>query len=182
MFVLTTGSSIRNPKIKPIYYSDIISTFNIDKDLVKTVFDVKYVDYKFKGGTYGLHDINFTEESGELVGIMGASGAGKSTLLNVLNGTYKPSAGYVKINGVNIHEDKDKIEGLIGYVSQDDLLIEELTVFQNLYYNAKLCFDNYSEMQLVKTVLKVLDNLGLYERRDWRRKDTQHTVRQGSSA
>lgn len=166
IYVLTTGSSIRNPKIKPIYYSDIISSFNVDKDLVKTVFDVKYLDYKFKGGKYGLHDINFTEESGELVGIMGASGAGKSTLLNVLNGTYKPSSGYVKINGINIHDEKDKIEGLIGYVSQDDLLIEELTVFQNLYYNAKLCFDNYTEAQLVKTVLKVLDNLGLYEIRD----------------
>lgn len=166
IFILTTGSSIRNPKIKPIYYSDIISTFNIDNLKIKTVFEVKYVDYKFKGGKYGLHNINFTEESGKLVGIMGASGAGKSTLLNVLNGTYRPSSGYVKINGFNIYDNKENIEGLIGYVSQDDLLIEELTVFQNLYYNAKLCFDNLSEQQLVKKVLRVLESLGLYEIKD----------------
>ncbi|OFX19937.1 MAG: hypothetical protein A2033_19010 [Bacteroidetes bacterium GWA2_31_9] len=166
IFILTTGSSIRNLKIKPIYYSDIISAFNIDKLKVKTVFEVKYVDYKFKGGKYGLHNINFTEESGKLVGIMGASGAGKSTLLNVLNSAYKPTSGYVNINGVNMHTEKEKVDGLIGYVSQDDLLIEELSVFQNLFYNAKLCFDNLSEPQIVKKVLRVLESLGLYEIRD----------------
>lgn len=166
IFILTSGSSIRNPKIKPIYYSDIITAFNIDKLKVKTVFEVKYVDYKFKGGKYGLHNINFTEESGKLVGIMGASGAGKSTLLNVLNGAYKPTSGYVNINGVNMYTETEKVEGLIGYVSQDDLLIEELSVFQNLFYNAKLCFDNLSEQQIVKRVLKVLESLGLYEIRD----------------
>jgi ABC transport system ATP-binding/permease protein len=166
IYILTTGSSIRNAKIKPIYYSDIISTFNIDRIKVKTVYEVKYVDYKFKGGKYGLHNINFVEESGKLVGIMGASGSGKSTLLSVLNGTYKPSSGYVHINGIDIHNQKDQVEGLIGYVSQDDLLIEDLTVFQNLYYNAKLCFDNYNENQIVRAVLKTLENLGLYEIKD----------------
>lgn len=166
VYVLSTGSSIRNSKIKTIYYSDIISTFNIDSLKEKIVFEVKNLEYKFKGGKIGLHDINFTEESGRMVGIMGASGAGKSTLLNVLNGTYSPSSGGVLINGINIHTEPDKIEGLIGHVSQDDLLIEELTVFQNLYYNAKLCFDNYSEFQIVRAVLKLLQSLGLYEIKD----------------
>ncbi|GAJ09466.1 unnamed protein product, partial [marine sediment metagenome] len=103
---------------------------------------------------------------GRLIGIMGASGAGKSTLLNVLNGTYVPSSGEVLINGVNIHTEKEKIEGIIGHVSQDDLLIEELTVFQNLYFNAKLCFNNYTEWELVDTVNKTLKNLGLFEIKD----------------
>lgn len=163
VYVLTTGSSIRNPNIKPIYYGDIVSAFNIDKIKSRIVFEAKDIQYKFPGGKVGLHQLNFTEESGRMIGIMGASGAGKSTLLNVLNGTNPPSDGEILINGINIHEDKELIEGIIGYVSQDDLLIEELTVFQNLYYNAKLCFDNYSEEQLVDAVEKVLQNLGLYE-------------------
>ena len=54
---------------------------------------------------------------------MGGSRAGKSTLLNVLNSNEMPSAGTVKINGINIHTEKEKIEGVIGMVSQDDLLI-----------------------------------------------------------
>jgi len=166
VFVLTSGTSVRNYKIKPIYYSDIITAFIEDKHKSKIVFEVNHLSYKFKGGGIGLHDINFTEESGKLVGIMGASGAGKSTLLNVLNGSSPPTDGEVLINGINIHKNSEEIEGIIGHVSQDDLLIEELTVFQNLYYNAKLCFDNYSKFQLIRTVVKMLQSLGLYEKKD----------------
>jgi len=166
VYILTLGSSIRNPKIKPVYYSDIISRFYEDKIKSKIVLEAKDLEYRFKGGGIGLVQQNFSEESGKLVGIMGASGAGKSTLLNVLNGSYTPTKGEVLINGINIHTEKENAEGLIGHVSQDDLLIEELTVYQNLYYNAKLCFDNYSEFQIIRTVLRTLQNLGLLEKKD----------------
>ncbi|PLX16836.1 MAG: ABC transporter, partial [Marinilabiliales bacterium] len=166
VYVLNNGASIRNPKIKPIYYGDIISQYNVDRIKSRIVFDAREIGYKFKTGAVGLHTMSFTEESGKLIGIMGASGAGKSTLLNVLNGSSPPTSGAVTINGINIHTEKEQIEGLIGHVSQDDLLIEELTVYQNLYYNAKLCFDNYTEQEIQDTVLAVLENLGLYEIRD----------------
>ncbi len=166
--VLNNGSSIRNSKIKPIYYSDIVGRFALDRIKEKILFEVRDVEYRFKSGKVGLHRMSFTEESGHLVGIMGASGAGKSTLLSVLNGTEKPSTGHVLINGFDIHQQKDRVEGQIGFVSQDDLLIEELTVFQNLYYNAKLCFDNYNEAQVVDVVNSMLLSLGLYEIKDMR--------------
>lgn len=166
VYVLNNGASIRNPKIKPIYYGDIISQFNVDRIKSRIVFQARDIGYKFKSGATGLHTLNFTEESGKLIGIMGASGAGKSTLLNVLNGSSPPTSGEVLINGINIHTEKEKVEGLIGHVSQDDLLIEELTVYQNLYFNAKLCFDNYTEEELEKAVIDVLENLGLFEIRD----------------
>ncbi len=166
VYVLNNGASIRNPKIKPIYYGDIISQYNVDRIKSRIIFESREIGYKFKSGAIGLHTMSFTEESGKLVGIMGASGAGKSTLLNVLNGSSPPTSGAVTINGINIHTEKEEIEGLIGHVSQDDLLIEELTVYQNLYYNAKLCFDNYTEEELQTAVLDVLENLGLYEIRD----------------
>ena len=161
---LSIGSAIRNNKIKPIYYSIILSTYNVDKSKACIAFETKEVVYRFKGGKIGLHKMNFREESGNLVGIMGASGAGKSTLLNVLNGSYKPTEGAVTINDIDIHSDREgRLNGLIGHVSQDDLLIEELSVFQNLYYNAKLCFDNLSEVQIIEKVNKVLTDLGLFE-------------------
>ncbi len=163
VYAFNTGSSIRNQQIDPIYYSDIVSRFAGDKIKSRIVFEARKVHYRFKSGKVGLHDISFTEQSGRLVGIMGASGSGKSTLLNVLNGSAKPDSGDVLINGLDIHGKSHEIEGLIGHVSQDDLLIEELTVYQNLYYNAKLCFDNYTEEQLEKAVDHVLKNLGLFE-------------------
>ena len=164
--ILTQGSSIRSSRVQPIYYSDIISTFISDSSAEKIVFNVEGLTYKFKGGNFGMHDLNFQEESGRLVGIMGASGAGKSTLLNLLNGMYTPTTGSVTINGINIHQEPDKIEGVIGFVSQDDLLIEELTVFQNLYYNAKLCFDKLNDSNIAKKVVEVLQSIGLYEARN----------------
>ena len=163
IYILNVGCSIRNSKIQPIYYSAIVSAFMVDAERTRIVFDVRSIEYKFKGGKVGLHPINFAMESGTLVGIMGASGAGKTTLLNVLNGASRPTSGNVCINGFSIFDEKDKVDGLIGHVSQDDLLIEELTVFQNLYYNAKLCFDNYTEEQLVEAVDSLLRNLGLFE-------------------
>jgi len=166
VYVFTNGSSIRNQQIKPIYYSDVVGRFQIDKLKEKIVFEGRDIEYRFKGGKIGLHKMSFTEESGTLIGIMGASGAGKSTLLNVLNGSTPPSSGQILINGVDIFKDQKDIEGIIGHVSQDDLLIEDLTVYQNLYYNAKLCFDNYTEEQMVKTVNHTLENLGLFEIKD----------------
>ncbi len=163
VFVFNPGSSIRDHNIRPIYYSDIVTLFREEQRESKIVFEVKDISYKFRNGSVGLKQMSFIKESGRLVGIMGASGAGKSTLLNVLNGSEKPTSGSIAINGIDIHNDKNKIEGLIGHVSQDDLLIEELTVFQNLYYNAKLCFSNYSEAKIIATVDRMLQNLGLYE-------------------
>lgn len=161
--ILSQGASIKNARIKPIYFGDIISAYNIDKSKAQVVLEVHNLLYKFKNGAVGLHQMNFVLKSGNLVGIMGASGSGKTTLLNVLNGIYVPAKGEVLINGINIHKEKDEIEGIIGYVSQDDMLIEELSVYQNLYYSAKLSFGNYSEFQILRIVLKLLKNLGLYE-------------------
>src|ERR1022692_4397255 len=94
---------------------------------------------------------------------MGGSGAGKSTLLNLLNGNDIPSSGQVLINGMDLHKEKEALEGVVGYVPQDDLLIEELTVYQNLFYNTKLCFAGYSDEKIAQLVKKLLLDLGLEE-------------------
>ena len=164
--VLNQGSSIRNPKIEPIYFSDIVGTFYRDDNQKRVVFEALNIEYRFKEDNIGVQEMSFKEESGKMVGIIGSSGAGKTTLLNVLNGSAHPSRGQVIINGYDIFTDKSNLEGVIGHVSQDDLLIESLTVFENLYFNAKLCFDKHSNFQLIRLVLKLLKDLGLYDARN----------------
>lgn len=166
VYVFDNGTSLRNPKMKPIYFSDIVSSFSPHLTKTKLTFTAKNIEYRFRGGDVGLQKLSFNEESGHLIGIMGSSGSGKSTLLNVLNGSLRPNSGEVMINGINVHTGKEKIEGLIGHVSQDDLLIEELTVYQNLYYNAKLCFGHYSSKQTETAVNSMLQQLGLFEIRN----------------
>ncbi|HQM68775.1 MAG TPA: ATP-binding cassette domain-containing protein [Bacteroidales bacterium] len=167
VYPFSEGSSIRGYKVKPIYYWDVTMQFLMeDFQSSRVVYEVHNLEYRFRSGEVGIHHMSFKAESGRMVGIMGASGAGKSTLLSVLNGSNQPSDGEVLINGVNIYREKEKIKGLIGFVSQDDLLIEELTVFENLYYNAKLCFGNLSDDEVISKVDGVLKNLGLYEIRN----------------
>ncbi|WP_299452386.1 ATP-binding cassette domain-containing protein [uncultured Microscilla sp.] len=165
IYTFSNGSSIRADLIDPIYYSDVVSNFLQEQNVARITFEASHVYYTFRGGKIGLRDINVTEESGKLIGIMGASGSGKSTLINVLNGNEAPLGGKVLINGVDIHdsEEKSKIRGVVGYVPQDDLLIEELTVYQNLYYAAKLCFGHYQEEEIDELVIKTLVSLGLLE-------------------
>ncbi|MDW3211054.1 MAG: ATP-binding cassette domain-containing protein [Reichenbachiella sp.] len=166
IIVFSSGSTIRSSKIDPIYYSDVVSTFREEGSDSKISFVAENIGFTFPNGHQGLRDITIAESSGKLVGLMGGSGAGKSTLLNVLNGNETPSQGTVRINGIDINKDKSKVEGVIGYVPQDDLLIEELTVSENLYYAAKLCFADMSNDELHELVDKTLSALGLSETRN----------------
>ena len=166
IYLFANGSAIRFPKGKPVYYSDVVSKYLSDITSAKVTYNVNDLEFKFKNGAIGLRNINLSEEQGRLVGIMGASGAGKTTLLNVLTGNERPSKGEVLINGINLHTEKDKMEGVIGYIPQDDLLIEELTVYENLYFNAKLCFKDMTEEEIKERCEKTLANLGLLDRKD----------------
>ncbi len=166
IMVMPAGSTLRNDKFNTIYYSDLLSQFKADDNKVRVSIRVEHISYKFGNGQYGLRDISLHETHGRLIGIMGASGSGKSTLFNVLNGNESPVGGKVFINGIDIHRDEELIQGLIGYVPQDDALIEDLTVYENLYFNARLCFSHYSSKELTKLINRILANLGLYEVRN----------------
>ena len=160
------GSSLKGKKTNRLYYSDILNSYREEVSETKISFVAENITYKFKNGKTGLVNVNISESNGKLFGIMGGSGAGKSTLFNVLNGTAKPTSGSVRINGVDIYKTPKKVEGVIGFVPQDDLLIEDLTVFQNLYYASKLCFSKSSHAELVELVDKTIDSLGLTEAKD----------------
>jgi ABC-type multidrug transport system ATPase subunit len=165
-YILEQGVNIKGQGIDPIYYSKIFKKFVSRKFPEKIVFEGHDLAFQFKNSDNGLQKMNFRVESGNLIGIMGGSGVGKTTLLNLLHGKIKPDTGNIFINGYDIHSDSEELNGLIGYVPQDDMLIEELTVYQNLYFNAKLCFGDYNNEQLRNTVEKVLHDLDLYEIKD----------------
>jgi ABC transport system ATP-binding/permease protein len=168
IYLFSHGSTIKTQAGDALYYSDLVANFNEELKTTKLSFNATIDELKFPNGAIGLRNVLIAEGPGKLIGIMGASGAGKTTLLNVLAGLVQPTIGQILINGFDINAQKDKIHGVIGYVAQDDLLIEELTVYENLYYNAKLCFANFTEEQLHKRVMEVLENLGLDQRKDLR--------------
>jgi ABC transport system ATP-binding/permease protein len=167
-YLIEVGSIIKGPSVNSIYFSDLTGWLFKSKNRQKIVFTAENLEYNFRNSPNGIRKFSFSEESGQLIGIMGGSGVGKSTLLNLLTGKVNPKSGRVLINGHDIHYDKRPVEGIIGYVPQDDLLFEDLSVYQNLYYNAKLCFSNFTEFKIRQTVKRVLDDLDLWEIRDLR--------------
>jgi ABC-type multidrug transport system ATPase subunit len=165
-YLLERGVNIKGQGIDPIYYSKIYKKFVSRKFPEKITFEGHDIEFLFKNSDNGLKKMNFRVESGNLIGIMGGSGVGKTTLLNLLHGKISPTSGNLYINGYDINSDSEELKGLIGFVPQDDMLIEELTVYQNLYFNARLCFGDYNEIQLNNTVERVLQDLDLYEIKD----------------
>lgn len=94
-------------------------------------------------GPYVSKNINFEVSAGEVMAIMGPSGAGKSTLLKAVLGLIPERTGSIFING----EDRSA-EGLscvsarVGLVPQDDILIDELTVRENIAYFHRIAVDS----------------------------------------
>lgn len=161
--LMEQGAMITGHKINPIYYSDVANRFHHSEVASKVHFVVEELEFQFKNSSKGIKKFSFEKESGHLIGIMGGSGVGKSTLINLLSGKLKPQEGRITVNGIDIHKEPDKIQGLIGFVPQDDLLLEELSVFENLYFNAKLCLDHFSEREILRRVEEILIDLELDE-------------------
>jgi ABC-type multidrug transport system ATPase subunit len=178
-YVWSVGSVIKNQKIGSLYFSRVAGKFIQASVENKFVFTAEGIQYFYRNSNNGVKFFNLTEDSGRLIGIIGGSGSGKSTLLNVLNGNLKPQIGSIKINGFDIHEYKEELKGVIGYVPQDDMLIKELTVFQNLYYNAKLCFNEYSEEKIIQIVETAIKDFDLVEARDLSVGDAMNTILSG---
>ena len=162
--VWRSSSVLKGHNGRPLYYSAIVDAHNRklgreQRETQAVEFCARDVNFRFPNSDNGMHDLSFTLHGSELVAIMGGSGTGKTTLLSLLNGSLTPQSGTITINGHDISEPEAK--ALIGFVPQDDLLIEELTVYQNLWFTAKLCFDGLSDQELDQRVTKTLKDLGL---------------------
>jgi ABC transport system ATP-binding/permease protein len=129
-------------------------------------FIARNVRYCFQDNTLALDDVSFEIDYGDLVAVMGPSGCGKSTLLNIINGYNKPNDGNIEINAYDLHHDYSALKDYLGYVPQDDLLFENLTVFENLYYNAKLRHPELSDKEISLLVEQTLVDIDLVEKRD----------------
>jgi len=114
------------------------------------------------GGKRLLENVSLVIQPGELVAIMGPSGAGKSTLFSVLNGQVSPAAGQILIGGIDLHDHYELFRGRIGYVPQDDILHADLTVWQALWYAARLRLPkDMANNEIARRIRQVLSQLGL---------------------
>ncbi|MEK6281706.1 MAG: FHA domain-containing protein [Acidobacteriota bacterium] len=114
-----------------------------------------------------LDEVCLSIQPNEFVGMLGPSGAGKSTLMDSLNGMRPASSGQVLVNNLDLYQHLESLKQSIGYVPQDDIIHRELTVFNTLYYVARLRLSrDISTREINQIVGEVMDVTGLSERRD----------------
>ena len=165
IYIFHLGSKIDGETIEPVYYNEVARELESERN-ISFQLKAQKLSYTFPRSNNGIHQLSFTAESGQMIGVIGKSGVGKSTLINLLTGSLKPKQGKVFINNYDISKDRKQIEGLIGYIPQDDLLVEELTVFENLYLSSKLCLGKLNNTEIVKRVALLLKNLNLFDVKD----------------
>jgi ABC-type Na+ transport system ATPase subunit NatA len=91
------------------------------------------------GPKLAVKDVTFHAESGTIFGLLGPNGAGKTTLISILTGLYESSSGLAMLAGYQVgEEDMDSVYKVIGVCPQFDILWEDLTVGEHLYFYARL--------------------------------------------
>ena len=156
---LAPGAILRDAGGQAVYRCEIERLFGPGAATAPIRFEAENVGYRFPGGEGGIQDFSFRETGGRLVGVMGGSGVGKSTLVQLLNGSLPPQTGRVVLNGLDLYRNPAALEGVVGSVPQDDLLFEDLTVRENLDYNARLCLAGLSDAARRERVRQMLAEL-----------------------
>ena len=92
--------------------------------------------------TYGplkaVDDVSFTIGPGEIVGLLGHNGAGKTTIMKMLTGFLEPTAGAIRIDGLDLATDLRGVQARIGYLPENCPVYPEMTVAGALRYHAGL--------------------------------------------
>lgn len=111
-----------------------------------------------------LNNVNCNIESNEFIAIVGGSGAGKSTLLKALGGYDQDYIGNVLFNGIPLRKYYHILKNIIGYVPQEDIVFENLTLRKMLYYTAEMKMEKgTTRKEIDKRILEVLSLVELSE-------------------
>uniref|UniRef100_A0A8C4L831 ATP binding cassette subfamily A member 3 n=1 Tax=Equus asinus TaxID=9793 RepID=A0A8C4L831_EQUAS len=138
------------------------------EDLVAGI-KIKHVSKVFRVGNKGkaaVRDLNLNLYEGQITVLLGHNGAGKTTTLSMLTGLFPPTSGRAYISGYEISQDMVQIRKNLGLCPQHDVLFDNLTVAEHLYFYAQL--KGLSRQKCPEEVKRMLHILGLEDKRDSR--------------
>lgn len=125
-------------------------------------------DVPAKGGKKTILDkVSLSIEPNEFVAIIGGSGAGKTTLMTAMSGFDSKVTGRVYCNGTNLRENFQTLKNIIGFVPQQDIIYENITLKKMLYYTAKMKMpEDTSTAEIDARIEEVLGMVELSEHKD----------------
>lgn len=153
--------------IKLIYNNNKILYQLYDEGVRLDAIDiVKTVKIKGKNKDISQH-IDFSASPGEFISFVGGSGTGKSTFLKCISGVTKPTSGKVYINGSDLFANYSVLKNLIGYVPQENIIFENLTLIDMLKYSANLRMpDDATKKEKKERIDSVLEIVELSDKKD----------------
>lgn len=123
----------------------------------------EHVSKRFQSGAYGLRDVSFDIQTGEMAFLTGHSGAGKSTLLRLILMLERATRGQVLVNDRNLSRTAPRhapqVRRQIGMIFQDHKLLSDKTVFDNVALPLMIAGMRYPDIR--KKVRAALDKVGL---------------------
>jgi len=118
-----------------------------------------------KFGSFVANDhLSFHVKKGEIFGFLGANGAGKTTAIKILCGLWKPTAGIIKVAGLDAYRETEKIKKNIGYMSQKFSLYDDMTIAENFTFFGGIYGLRRKEIRLKMNFF--LEKLEIMEYRD----------------
>ena len=123
--------------------------------------DVEGLTKKF-GALKVVENLSLQVAEGEICGFLGANGSGKTTTIRMLCGLLKPDAGTGRCVGYDIVRQPHEIRRQVGYMTQRFSLYEDLTVFENLDFVARV----YALRGRREALRAIMERMGLGNRRD----------------
>lgn len=114
-----------------------------------------------------LNHVSCEIGSNEFVAVIGGSGAGKTTVMNAMSGFDNKISGTVYCNGIDLQRNINTLKNMIGFVPQQDIIYENLTLGRMLYYTARMKMPSDTSREEIKNrIYKVLEMVDLTERKN----------------
>ena len=101
------------------------------------MIEVSHLSKRY-GQVDAIKDLNFSVQKGEIVGFLGPNGAGKTTTMKIITGFMAPTAGAVKVGGLDVFENPIEVKRRIGYLPETPPVYLDMLVEDYLTYVAKL--------------------------------------------
>ncbi len=115
---------------------------------------------KSYGNFQALQGVDLRVKRGEFLTVFGTNGAGKTTLIKLLSTLTKPTSGKITLANHDIKKEPDKVRSLIGVISHDPYLYENLSAIENLKFFASL----YGIPQAEEKAIEMIKQVGLESR------------------
>ncbi len=129
----------------------------------KNVIETQDLTKRYNGVT-AVDNLNLTIQEGEIFGMLGPNGSGKTTTILMLLGLTEPTAGQVRVLGLDPARQPLSVKARVGYIPDQVGFYDDLTAVENLMYTAKL--NGIPRKEALARIDDALDRMGLSEVKD----------------